>query len=85
MNENSKNLLLGNGFNKNNEINTGYVNIIKSLRKYNHIGDILTDHVLKQADEKVEKVICGENDIHLLWKRGPCVICGFCVICAFCM
>ena len=69
MNENSKNLLLGNGFNKNNEINTGYVNIIKSLRKYNHIGDILTDHVLEQADEKVEKVICGKNGIHLLWKN----------------
>ena len=69
MNEDSKNLLLGNGFNKNHQINTGYDDIIKSLAKYNHIGDILTESVLEQAKRDVEKIICGKNDIHLLWKN----------------
>ena len=69
MNENSKSLLLGNGFNENNQINTSYANIIKSLRKYNHIGDVLTESVLEQAGGDVEKIICGKNDIHPLWKN----------------
>ena len=69
MNKNSKNLLLGNGFNENNEINTSYANIIKSLTKYNHIGDILTKFAPNQEEWDVEKIICGKNDIHPLWKN----------------